>query len=229
MGYLFGSGNTDTIVCGKPTQNGGAYSAAARFSLASADPASKTLLAFRTAGTNILMQCLFGDGNAVINNQMVWAVTVGGAVTSCVWTTGFLANEIHTLVFTFDGTTMRLYADTDSTNKASQAVGGPLDTDAAQQFEIGNTFASPTVSFHGTIYEVGLWPGTVLTGAEAAAIGSGTPPATGPTDYWPLVNDAVALFGGHDGTVTGATVVAHSGANLYRAALSQRNIIYRGA
>jgi hypothetical protein len=74
------------------------------------------------------------------------------------------------------------------------------------------------LSFDGTIYELAYWPMTALTGAEAAALGAGNAAGiTLPTDYWQLVDSPNALYGGHHGTVTGATLATHSGNNLYGA------------
>jgi hypothetical protein len=66
------------------------------------------------------------------------------------------------------------------------------------------------------LYEVAYWPTTALTGAQCAALGAGN--AAGiplPADYWGLVDNPADMFGGHDGTVTGATLATHIGPNLY--------------
>lgn len=216
MAYLFGSGNTDHIDCGTPAR-ASTFTVWARFKLAAADTASKTVMTFRTA-TLVQAQVLFTGGTNVVNAS----VTSSGTPTAATWTSGFTGGSIHTLAMTYDASFIAIFADTDATAKATQAQGNPVDQDASMLFQIGNVAAAPTLSLAGTMYELGWWAGTVLTGAQLAAMGSGTPPATDPSNYWPLVSDAVALFGGINGTVTGASVVAHSGTNLYGAVAPTR-------
>jgi hypothetical protein len=73
------------------------------------------------------------------------------------------------------------------------------------------------------MYEMAYWADTALSGAECAQLGGGSAEGIAlPTHYWPLISDAVALYGGVNGTMTGATDVAHSGANLYPIATGPR-------
>jgi len=216
MAYLFGSANTDCIDCGTAVTTAATFSAFIRFKVATADSTLRLPFGLRNAGgTRINLQIYFNSGTNVLNG----AVTVGAGTAdgTAPWTSGFTAGTIHTVVVTVSGTAMALYADTDATPKVSATLVNVVDTDGTQDFSIGN-LPGQTFSLNGTMYEVGWWAGTAVSAAEAAAMGSGTPPATQATHYWPLVSDANALFGGHNGTVTGATVVAHSGANLYAAA-----------
>jgi hypothetical protein len=158
-----------------------------------------------------------------VDNQEELSHSFGGVFEQILWVSGFTAGSTHILVGTFGGTTFSLYADTDATAKATGTVSTPSDTDADQVFCIGN-LAGLSHSADATLYEVGWWPGVTLTGAQAAILGGGGP-ATGvplPTHYWPLISDAVALYGGVDGTVTGASVVAHAGTNWFPLAAARR-------
>ena len=116
---------------------------------------------------------------------------------------------------TYDGSAVRIYADTDSTQKASGVASATSDQQSDQTFCFGNltTFSNGADC---VIYEVGWWPCTVLTGAQAAKLGAANPSGVPtPTNYWPLINSPNPLFGTVTGTVTGATVVAHAGNNVY--------------
>lgn len=219
MAYLFGSATADIIDCGTPGR-ANTFTVFSRFSPAAASTEFRILTAFRESTEVIQMQLLFGGGIGV--NQITGTIDIGGVAKSIFWDSGFGVGVIHTVVFTYDGHFLRLYADTDSTPKAISAdLNGNPDQSLSQRFEIGNTAAAPTFSFHGTIYEIGWWPGTVLTGAQAAQLGAGN--ASGiplPSNYWGLVSDASDLFGGQNGTVTGATLVPQAGTNLYSASVS---------
>lgn len=218
MAYLFGAANTDCIDCGTGVTTAGNFTAFMRFKLATADGSLRLPFGLRNAGgTRINLQVYFNSGTNVLNG----AVTVGGGTAdgTAPWTSGFTVGTIHTVVVTVSGSAMALYADTDATPKVSSTLGNLVDTDGTQDFAIGNVPGN-TFSLNGTMYEIGWWAGTAVSAAEAAAMGSGTPPGTQATHYWPLVSDAVALFGSQNGTVTGASVVAHSGSNLYSAAVT---------
>lgn len=221
MAYTFGAVNTDRIDCGTTLAKSSTFSVFVRFKLTASDTSTRMLATYQGTAQSVFY--VFASG-VLGANTISFGISTGSATAfpGIHWLSGFSAGVIHTVVVTYDGTgTFHIYADTDATQKTSfgstGSGNGTPDTSADQRFYIGNQLGQ-TISAAGTIYEVGYWPGTVLTGAEAAAIGSGTPPAVNPTNYWGLINDADAMIGGVNGTVTGASNVAHSGTNLYGAA-----------
>lgn len=223
MAYLFGAVNADNIDCGTSVPGATTFSCFVRLKMTTANAFTHVPLARRVNPSGPLnFQIYFTD--ATLPNQANFFFSGNGSAAT--WLSGFTAGSIHTLVCTVDDAFLRIYADTDATAKATAVQTAFPDTSGTQHFVIGNTFPSGgNESADATIYEVGWWPGVVLTGAEAAGIGAGTPPATPPAHYWPLLTDANALFGGQHGTVTGATLVAHSGTNLYAAPTRRHGLL----
>jgi hypothetical protein len=214
MAFSFGAANTDNIDAGTAiTRDASKFSLFARFKLAVGGSGARVIAGYRdAAGTNINVQ-LYANGTA-----LQAALSQGGTATFVSWNAGIAENVEYRVALTWDVAvpTFRIYADGDTTAKAiatPSQIGA--DVGGTQSFYLGNLVGS-SVSLHGTLYEVGWWAGTALDATQCGAITSGSVSGVpDPTDYWPLVSDANALFGGHNGTVTGASVVAHSGSNLY--------------
>ena len=216
MAYLFGAANSDRIDCGTSVTTASTFSIFVRFKVTAANTVYRALATFANSTTGVEYQMFLAFG-AGTTNILTFGFGHGGIYPALNWTSGFTAGSTHTLVGTYDGANLKLYADTDATPKATLAETNTPDTTSIR-FQIGQDMGyGNDKSADSTIYEVGWWPGTVLTGAQAAAIGAATAPVIAPTNYWPLVSDAVATFGGQNGTVTGASVVAHAGINLYGA------------
>jgi hypothetical protein len=216
MAYHFGSAVTDNIDMGTAVaKHTTAFSVYARFALAQVNGNNRMIACYHD-GVSQAIFYLFAT-NSLGNNSVAFGISTGGGTTfpGAHWLSGFGVGEIHTCVGTYDGANIKLYADTDATAKVIQPETGTADSVAGQHFMIGNQ-PSASISADGNIYEIGWWPGTVLTGAQAAQLGAGS--AAGiplPTEYWPLIDSPNALYGGHNGTVTGAFVVTHVGKNLY--------------
>lgn len=210
MGASFGVANADGIDAGASVTHAPAdWSLWGRFKFAVGGSGVRMIASYRAA--NINFQFWLNGSNLECD------ITQGGVPVGITW--GISENVEYRVGVRRAAASqlLQLFADTDATPKAGSGSipFGAADTDAGQHFLLGNYLGATDGSLNGILYEFGWWPGTVLTGAEFAAMGAGTPPGTDPTDYWPLISDAVALFGGHNGTVTGATFVAHSGSNLY--------------
>ena len=221
--YVFGSATSDIVDCGTTVTHASTWSVAARFTITTADGTLRRLVMFTqptgSQTSNALLQ--FQGGTNVVHAGVSRA---GGTFVFADWTTGFTAGSTHTLVATCAGSggVVSIYADTDATAKAvSASLASNPDQDTDQAFCIGNlsTFSD---SAHATIYEVGWWPGTVLTGAQAASLGTGGQMAFGfpqPTNYYSFDGNANDLFGGKHGTVTGATQTADAATSWFPAAL----------
>ncbi len=216
MAYLFGAANTDGIDCGTAVTTGATFSVFVRVKVTAANTVYRALATYANSTTGVEYQMFLAFG-AGTTNIVTFGFGAAGTYPAATWTSGFTAGSTHTLVGTYDGANLRIYADTDATAKVTQATTLTPDSTSIR-FQIGQDQGfGNNKSADSTLYEVGWWPGTVLTGAQAAGMGAGTAPPTSPSDYWPLVSDALAFTGGHNGTVTGASVVAHSGTNLYGA------------
>jgi len=215
MAYTLTDISTDRIAVGAPA-NANTFSFFARFILnadAGGGGANRWLASFNNAAiSQWQLALLFPAGTT---NQLAFNITkAGGTSVGPAWTTGWTTPSTHTVVCTYNQTTLALYADGDATPKATTA-----ETAAPDQGSQTLTFgAIPTLSDAApmTLYEAAWWPGTVLTGAQAAQLGSGS--AVGlptPTDYWGFIGNAYDLFGGMHGTVSGATLIAGDGLNVY--------------
>lgn len=85
--------------------------------------------------------------------------------------------------------------------------------------------------FNGRFAEVLIWP-RVITSGERARFDAGLLPVGGVVgnDWWPLIGNAINAWGGTNGTVTNATVVAHPTTIIHQAAVMQhRQRIMRAA
>lgn len=215
MGYLFGATVTDNIACGTTVSRATtASSAAVRFKVTSANTSIRRLIRFVDAG-NTSINYNLGFSSGATNQANFAFVRDAGGTASLSWTSGFTAGTIHTLVTTYDGATMSLYADTDASAKATVAETGVPFSTGTLSFGIGNApGAISNTSADSTIYEVAWWPTTLLTGAQAAAFGAGFDAtmlgATWPTNHWRLIGNPNDHIGLKHGTVTGATLAAHA-------------------
>jgi hypothetical protein len=210
MAYIFGAANADKIAFTTAASWTDKYTIAARLKVASAGTGQRGIAYvgpfFDFPSTNDLrIGYQASDSSFPIVNWF------GSA---------FVDDAVHTVVGVIDTTVggavgLQFYADTDATAKALAAAPlGPLNG------AIGGTLGGDgtAASLNGILYEVGIWVNVALTGAEAALLGGGgsqvgviTPPA----HYWGLVADAFDTYGGAHGTVTGASVVAHTGTNWF--------------
>jgi hypothetical protein len=215
MAYTFTDLSANRIAVGAPA-NANTFSFFARFIL-NADTggggANRWLASFNNAAiSQWQLALLFPAGTT---NQLAFNITkAGGTSVGPAWTTGWSTPSTHSVCCTYDQTQLAIYADGSSTAKATTA-----ETAAPDQGSQTLTFgAIPTLSDAApmTLYEAAWWAGTALTAAQAGAITAGNPGGiVFPTDYWGLVNNANDLFGSNNGTVTGASLVAHAGSNLY--------------
>lgn len=224
MGYLFGAGAvSDVIDCGTAIVKASTFSLFIRFKPTSSNATTRRLVEFRQPSAPFNAQAIidFSPGGS---QEITATFSTSGSYHDLVWSSGFSAGTVHVLVATYDGSTHKLYADTDATAKASVSASGTPDADADQKFHIGNV---PTIAAgaDATIYEVGWWPGTALTGAQAAQLGIGYDAAfivPRPANHWRLIGHANDHVGGKNGTVTGATLVAHDARIFYPAAARAR-------
>lgn len=209
--YVFGTANTDKItatVTGATT-----WTLAARFALAASDASTRVVAAVTDVTTTNTALILFQTSTQHVKLRFDYNSGANSRVVE--WDTGFAATDIHTLVGTYNGSTLALYADTDATPKASNPYS---DTpDVTTTLAMGNAGAG-SLSLAGTLYEVGWWEGTALSAAQAAALGAGGQMAYGfpaPTHYYPFDGNADDLVGGANGTVTGATLGADGATNWF--------------
>jgi hypothetical protein len=217
VGYSFGaSQSTHKINCGTAvTRFGLASSWAARFKINAANTTFRALTRFVDSGeTNLNFGMRFN--NSATNQISFQFLRDGGGTAAATWTTGFGAGSTHTLVATYDGANMRIYADTDSAAKATVAETGTPLTTGTLSFMLGNGHTSST-SLDGTLYEIAWWPTTVLTGAQAAQFGAGFTAdmlRPLPSNHWMLMDNisgtTIDHIGNVVGTVTGASLVAHT-------------------
>lgn len=230
MAYSFGSAVTHNIDCGASVARWTtAASCAVRFTINAANTNVRRLVRF-VDSTNTNSNIIFGFSSGATNQVSLAFVRDGGGTASATWTSGFGAGTTHTLVGTYDGANLRIYADTDATAKATVAETGTPFSTGTLNFGIGNSpGGTSSNSLDGTIYEVAWWPTTTLTGAQAAVFGDGFDAtmlgATWPANHWRLIGDANDHIGLKHGTVTGASSVAHN-VKLY---LPTRPIGYAGA
>lgn len=211
--YTFGSGATDNIACGALTK-AASWSLAVRFAFTQATTTADRRLVYFSTDDYSLAQCFLQTAVGGTNRLYAGGTRGGSYITVLAPTPGSdLDTGSHVAVVTWDAAgNLSLYIDSNATPVNSTASGGNCDTTGTQSFMIGNIppAGTPTQSADATIYEVGWWPGTVLTGAQAAALGSGGQMNVGfplPTDYYALDGNADDLYGGHNGTVTGASGV----------------------
>jgi hypothetical protein len=135
----------------------------------------------------------------------------GGGLAQVTWTSGWTSGVEHALIGTYDGSNLRIYADTDATAKATQA-----ETDTAVSTDahviIGNDLVLGNFSFGDPIYEVARF-NEVISQASRLALGAGFSPLCLPEKpvwYFDLIRGAQCRMTGITGTVTGATVVPHT-------------------
>ena len=218
MAYLFGAANSDRInASGLPAWST-KFSMFIRLKMTASSTVQRELFDPQSANT-----FLDFSGGGATDTLRIGYQDSASAFQLITWLTGWSAGAIHTAVATMDTTlgtnNLKLYADVDATPKAQLTTTlGPLS--AGGNATIGGD--ATTLSADCTIYEVAWWASLALTGAQSAQLGGGT--ATGipnPDDYWGFNLDTVDLFGGNNGTVTGATLVAHSGSNLWVPVMAQ--------
>jgi len=216
VAYSFAAASTDRIECGTdavPKAN--TWSIFVRLKVNSSNTSLRRLCEYgqTSGGFRAQMYSHFNVGTNVLDVGH----SISGGFIEATWTTGWTAGSTHTYVGVNTGTDLVIYADTDASAKSTASgFGGNSDQDSGQAFTIGN-LSGFSDGADGVIYEVGWWAGTVLTGAQAAKLGAGNPSGVPtPTNYWGLINSAKPTFGTVTGTVTGATLVAHAGNNVYR-------------
>lgn len=219
--YLFGAGQTHNIACGALTK-AASWSLAVRFAFTQANTVADRRLIYFSTDDYSLAQCFLQTAVGGTNRLYAGGTRGGSYITVLAPTPGSdLDTGNHVAVVTWDAAgNLSLYLDSNATPVNSTASGGNCDTTGTQSFMIGNIppAGTPTQSADATIYEVGWWPGTVLTGAQAAALGAGGQMNVGfplPTDYYALDGNADDLYGGHNGTVTGASGVTDGAASWF--------------
>lgn len=211
MAYLFGNENNDNISVGNVLY-GSNWTIGMWVRFTAVDTTQRTF--FKTYGAGV-RDIWFETKNGGTNQiEIGFQLSDGGYTGSyfAQWTSGFTAGSWHWVAYTWDGTTMSIFADVDTTAKATATPSlGPLNTGGAPT-KIGGSPSGTTHSFDGDIQEVGMW-NRVLTADERVTLGNGFAPSTIPrglTNYWPLVRGATDIRGGFNGTVTGATVSNHT-------------------
>ena len=217
MGYSFGaSQTTHKINCGTAVARATTSSSCAvRFKINAANSTFRVAVRFTDSGESNLNYGLRFN-NAATNQISFQFLRDGGGSAASTWTTGFGAGTTHTLVTTYDGANMRIYADTDATAKVTTAETGTPLTTGTLSFMLGNGHTASN-SLDGTLYEVAWWPTTVLTGAQAAQFGAGFTAdmlRPLPSNHWLLMDSISGVttdhIGAQHGTVTGASLVAHT-------------------
>jgi hypothetical protein len=209
MAYSFGSGNTNIISYATGLNIGfSAFSISAVIKPNSANTANRQIVElFGASGSDIWFMF---DSSGTNRVAFGFGLT-GGTYPEVKWTSGFGAGTEHVLIAVYDGSTQRIYADTDATHKATNSASGNLISATATGDFIGNVNVGGTRSWDGTLAEVAIWD-RALTEAERLALGNRFSPRFFPRGlvrYAPLIRASHDLAGGRAGTVTGATVVPH--------------------
>src|SRR5690349_21826494 len=172
MAYSFGLGNTDKISMGTTIGKSVPFSIFARVKVNTVtNLVPRRFIASYNDGGSQSFFYLFFLEDPSFNNQLAFGFSKssGTSFPTVKWTSGFTAGSIHTVVGVYTGSALNLYADTDSSAKTTTAESGTPDQ-PSQTFLVGNSGGSE--SWDGTVYEIGWWPGTALTGAQAANLGA---------------------------------------------------------
>lgn len=213
MAYSFGAGQTHKIEINSglsvSSRDRTIY---ARVKLNSVNTTQREIAAAYNSSTGATYAFFFDTFSGVVNNNIRFGFSTGSGANFPVvnWTSGFTAGSEHTLIATYDGSQLALYADADATAKTTLAEMGTPDVPASLQMRIGNALSPNTASWDGLIYEVAYWDGTALGSSDRAILQGGGSPldcSVQPTHYWPFTADATDAVGSADGTVTGATFV----------------------
>jgi len=88
---------------------------------------------------------------------------------------------------------------------------------------IGNYWGA-ALDWRGAIAECAIWP-RVLTAGERARFDAGLLPVGGAVgnDWWPMIGDLTNVWGGTNGTASGATVLAHPTSIIHQPAVIQHH------
>lgn len=130
----------------------------------------------------------------IANNQLIWGFKdTSNNYPDVRWTTGWTAGSTHAACFVWDGTDLIIYADGDTTAKASATPAAGIDAGSGEGiYGIGYRNISGDRHFDGAISEF-CYYNRALTAAEAAAVTA--LPGFAPTFllnaigfYLPLVN-----------------------------------------
>lgn len=212
MSYQFDPGTTDHLAgAAQLTQTSLNRTLYVKFRVDSANATRRFLVASTdTTGTFL---GAFLELHSSGTNVVRFGFSTGGSTSfpAVTWTSGFAAGSDHILIITYDGANIIIYADSDTTAKASLGeTGTPDNSGGTPALYIGNFTASSTLSWDGLIYEVAYWDGTVLGSSDRTVLGGGGAPtdcSVQPTHYWPFTADATDAAGNLDLTVNGATLV----------------------
>lgn len=209
MAYNF-QASGDTITLGNTVLPASlsAYSFVAWINTDVADNSARQIISLNDgASDNRDMWLEFATG---ATNQIAFGFfDTGGGFPQATWTSGFSASTWHFIAGTWNGTIQSIFADTDSTAKATNTPGNGPNTVAADGF-IGNRTGGGRPA-NGYIAEVAFY-NRAVSGAELASMGAGYSPLffpNGLVDYWPLVRTTINPKSGRNGTASGAVVAAH--------------------
>lgn len=209
MAYSFAAGSADRIDCGTGVAHATTWSIAVRLKVNAANTTLRRLCYYSQTSGSFLSNFYSHFLNVGTNELRIGG---SGAGIEAAWVTGWTAGTLHTYVGTYDGSSIRIWADTDSTPKAVAGGGsGVSDQQADQVFCFGN-LTGQSNGADCVIYEVAWWPGTVLGAGRVVQFGAGFDAdliSPRPTHHWRLIANPNDHAGGQNGTVTGATLVSH--------------------
>ena len=231
MAYTFADVSGQRIYCGAVTP-ASTFSFYVRFLLnqdMGGDGFNRWFMAINTAAADqyqLAVLCRAGTGNRL---EFGFTYNGGAGSASTTWDTGWSAPVTAGLVGTYDGAHVLLYSGSGTTPKGDFPTTETPDQGGGQQLGLGCVYLDPPpMAFTApiTLYEAAWFPGVVLTPAlaEYFCTGPGIPNFQTYADFggiplpesaWPLVANANDLRGAHNGTVTGATLVAGDGLNRY--------------
>ncbi len=110
-----------------------------------------------------------------INNRLQCGFYDGSSYENTLWTTGWGANEDHTFAFVWDGTTQSIFADGDTTAKATNTPGGGNpNTGSGIDNTIGHTRTGASQA--ECDFEDCAYFDRALSGEECAALDAGFSP-----------------------------------------------------
>lgn len=217
MGLNFAASTTNRLDCGTNVPTSTNRTFVCWINPNAANTANRAILEFSDASAAAEHAYLsFGSGGT---NFVQWGFqsTLNNYLTAT-WTSGFTAGTWHLLVCTYDGATLKIYADSDATPKATLSTSEIPTTTAGEIFMIGNVPFSSNNRPADCIIGECAWFTSVLGSTDIASLASGVSPqnlTVTPAAYWRMkgANYASNVIGnlstGNTGTITGASVSTH--------------------
>jgi len=210
MGYSFGAGGTNNLAPASIVET----AQRTLFVRVRPNAANTTRREIFTAlNTTDFQFHVFACFDTFGTNRFVFGFTANNGADLRVtgWDTGFSAGTDHYLFGVYDQSTLAIYADQDTSAKATNSFSDTPDV-GGMALRIGNHAFDTSQSWDGVIYEV-AWYDVALTSDERQLLGMGYSPLflnRMPVMYWPFRDNAQEIIGQVSTTVTGASFAAEA-------------------